>query len=108
MQVKPAPEGYTGAGFFRLLARIENMSIIRASLTVYARHGCHLCEDLLMQLHDLKKLYDFEFAVVDVDSSDELAQRYGEYVPVVMQGETRICQYFLDQTALLNALDVMK
>ncbi len=82
------------------------MSIIQTSLTVYIRHGCHLCEDLLLQLHDLQKIYDFEFAAVDVDSSTELAERYGQYVPVVMQGETRICQYFLDQTALLNALGV--
>lgn len=108
MQVKPAPGGYTGAGFFRLLARIENMSIIRASLTVYVRHGCHLCEDLLMQLHDLQKLYDFELIEIDVDSSPSLAETYGHLVPVVMQGETRICEYFLDQTAVLNALGVMK
>lgn len=84
------------------------MSIIRASLTVYVRHGCHLCEDMLLQLHDLKKIYDFEFAEVDVDSRAEWAELYGQYVPVLMQGETRICNYFLDQTALLKALGVIK
>ena len=61
-----------------------------------------------MQLNDLKKIYDFEFDIVDVDSSTELVELYGHHVPVVMQGETRICQYFLDQTALLEALGISK
>ncbi|TNF35587.1 MAG: glutaredoxin family protein [Gammaproteobacteria bacterium] len=82
------------------------MSIIRASLTVYVRHGCHLCEDLVRQLHDLQEIYDFEWTEIDVDSSKQLAETYGPYVPVVMLDETRICEYFLDQMALLKALGV--
>lgn len=72
---------------------------------VYVRQGCHLCEDLLMQLQQLQLEYTFGFSVVDVDSDPLLAERYGLLVPVVMQGDVQVCHYFLDQVAVLQALD---
>ena len=76
----------------------------RDVLTVYIRTGCHLCEDLLLQLQELRQMYAFDFVTIDVDSSPQLAQQYGELVPVVMLKDDMICHYFLDQAALLQAL----
>ena len=73
-------------------------------LTVFIRSGCHLCEDLLLQLQDLKQRHPFDFKTFDVDSDPHLAKRYGHLVPVVMLGDEQICHYFLDQAALLQAL----
>jgi len=76
----------------------------RASLTIYIRSGCHLCEDLLAQLQLLRQTHPFDFITIDVDSDARLKEQYGSLVPLVMHGDVQICHYFLDQVALLRAL----
>ncbi len=71
---------------------------------VYIRTGCHLCDDLLAQLQQLKSEYSFEFQTIDVDSSPELIKQHGSKVPVVMLGDREICHYFLDQASLIEIL----
>ena len=73
-------------------------------LTVYTRHGCHLCEDLLQQMQILKDSHIFEYFTVDVDADPRIRQQYAALVPVVVLGDRQICHYFLDQAALLQAL----
>lgn len=72
--------------------------------TVYIRHGCHLCEDLLQQLQALQDSHAFEYFTVDVDADPVITQQYAALVPVVVLGGRHICHYFLDQAALLQAL----
>ena len=72
--------------------------------TVYSRHGCHLCEDLLQQLYQLQQAHNFSILEIDVDSSPQLIDQYGSQVPVVTCGERQICHYFLDQAAVLQVL----
>ncbi len=72
--------------------------------TVYSRHGCHLCEDLLQQLFELQRSYSFHIKEIDVDSSPQLIEQYGSLVPVVTRDGKQICHYFLDQTAILQVL----
>ena len=73
-------------------------------LTVYTRHGCHLCEDLLQQMQTLKNSHVFEYFTVDVDADPRIRQQYAALVPVVVLGDRQICHYFLDQAGLLQAL----
>jgi len=42
----------------------------------------------------------FAITVIDVDSSAQLAERYGRLVPVLMLGDQEVCHYFLDPVAL--------
>lgn len=72
--------------------------------TVYSRHGCHLCEDLLQQLIQLQQIHEFKITEVDVDSSPQLIEQYGLQVPVVTCDNAPICHYFLDQAAILQVL----
>ena len=72
--------------------------------TVYSRHGCHLCEDLLQQLYQLQQAHDFEVFEVDVDSSPQLIEQYGSQVPVVTCDGEQLCHYFLDQAAIMRVL----
>lgn len=77
-------------------------------LTVYLRHGCHLCEALLAELEPWRATppddLELEFELVDVDRDPALAARYGEFVPVLSEGETQICHYFFDPEALARHL----
>jgi len=69
-------------------------------LTLYSRHGCHLCDDMRDALHALQERFPFQLDIVDVDADPALAQRFGALVPVLMAGETELCHYFLDRRAL--------
>ncbi|MDE2139798.1 MAG: glutaredoxin family protein [Gammaproteobacteria bacterium] len=55
-------------------------------LTLYYRDGCHLCEQMLAELHGLYG-EDCPVALVDVDSEAQLRARFGLQVPVLMGGE---------------------
>ena len=73
-------------------------------LTVYERAGCHLCDDMVSTLSEWKAEFEFEIERVDVDTSPELAARYGAKVPVLMHGSFEVCHFFLDLNALRRAL----
>jgi glutaredoxin len=69
-------------------------------LTVFARAGCHLCDDMVLSLERLKPALGFEYSVHDVDDDPVLVSRYGERVPVLVAGDIELCCYFLDEQGL--------
>ena len=52
-------------------------------ITVYSRHGCHLCENAEAALEDLKKELDFNLEIIFIDGDTELEKLYGHEVPVI-------------------------
>jgi glutaredoxin len=52
-------------------------------VTVYSRHGCHLCEDAEKTLQDLQKELNFEMEVIYIDANETLEKMYGHEVPVI-------------------------
>ncbi len=69
-------------------------------LTVLTRDYCHLCHDMIAALEPLQAERGFLFDLVDVDAQPKLVEKYDELVPVLLAGETEICHYFLDVSAL--------
>ena len=51
-------------------------------VTVYSRHGCHLCENAVNVLESLKDELNFEYEVIYIDGNPQLEDLYGEQVPV--------------------------
>jgi glutaredoxin len=52
-------------------------------VTVYSRHGCHLCEDAVKTLESLREELAFEIQVIYIDGVAELEKLYGNEVPVI-------------------------
>ena len=73
---------------------------MRPTLTVLSREYCHLCEELITALKRFQGRYDFDIEVVDVDSRPELEEKWGDKVPVLLDGNLEICHYFLDHDAV--------
>lgn len=69
-------------------------------LVLYGRAGCHLCEEMRVGLEALEPELGFSLSVIDVDTSPQLAGRYGRLVPVLMRGDHEVCRYFLDPVAV--------
>ena len=55
-------------------------------VTVYSRHGCHLCEDAVNVLESLQEELNFEIEIIYIDGNPELEKLYGEQVPVTHIG----------------------
>ena len=81
---------------------------MRPTLTVLSRLYCHLCDDLIAGLKLFQARYDFEIRVVDVDRHPELEEKWGDKVPVLLDGDLEICHYFLDVEAVDARLSRMR
>lgn len=70
------------------------------NLTIYGRSQCHLCQNMLDELEDIRSENNFTYEYIEIDSNSELEDRFGQKVPVLMAEEREICHYVLDIHAL--------
>lgn len=76
-----------------------------STLHFYYREGCHLCEDMLMELERLQSEWRFELIQIDIDHDTQLDRTYQTRVPLLMDRQGRcLSEYFLDQETLLRYL----
>ncbi len=62
---------------------------------LYSRRDCRLCEEMLAAL--LAQMGGgFPVEIVDVDGDPALKARYGEHVPVLMDGDTELLRHHYD------------
>ena len=73
-------------------------------LLLYARSGCHLCEDMLAALQPWVVAGRVRLRWVEIDRDAGLRKRYGARVPVLCLGARELCHYHLDPGALEAAL----
>jgi glutaredoxin len=66
---------------------------VSATVTLYTRAGCHLCEQAEQVLRAERETTPFELVTVDVDQDGELARRYGVRVPVVAVEGVELFEY---------------
>ncbi len=60
-----------------------------ARLTLYVRHGCHLCEDAGALLDAMLGADGWD--AVDIEAEDDLLVRYAHRIPVLaVDGEDRL------------------
>ena len=52
-------------------------------VTVYSRHGCHLCEEAIATLEGMREELTFAIDVIYIDGDPELERLYGTEVPVI-------------------------
>ena len=61
-------------------------------VTVYSRHGCHLCENAVNTLEGMREELAFTIEVIYIDGNPELERLYGHEVPVNhIDGEHHDC-----------------
>ena len=75
-----------------------------ASLTLYFRQGCHLCEEFFTQLQELLEGQAHTLNLVDVDSNPDVRRKFGDKVPVLSGEHGELCHYELDRQSLLRYL----
>jgi glutaredoxin len=79
-----------------------------ATVVVYSRPGCHLCEEAIAQIVALhEEGYRFELREVDIESHDLLLRRHLERIPVVEVDGIEVSELILDRDALKARLDTV-
>lgn len=73
-------------------------------LTLYTRHGCHLCEDFEQELRRLQQDTPFEVEIRDVDARPDWRAAYNDQVPLLLADTQEISRYFLDLDRLRRYL----
>jgi glutaredoxin len=74
-------------------------------VTIYAKPGCHLCDDARAAVERLRSERAFELEEVDVTLDPVLYARYGERIPVIALDGRDLFEYFVDPDALRERLD---
>ena len=75
-----------------------------ATVVLYARPGCHLCDDARAVIKAARAEVAFVFEEVDIESDDALVRDYGLRIPVVAVDGEELFEISVDETALLAAV----
>jgi len=73
-------------------------------ITLYTRHGCHLCDEAKAVILPLLHPFAASFREVDVDEDPVLQDRYTNDVPVIFIGSRMVAQHRADPEQLRQEL----
>ena len=65
-------------------------------VTIYSRPGCHLCEEVKMQLAPLLKEFGARLTEINIDEDPQLRARYDYDVPVIFLGARKAAKHRVD------------
>lgn len=74
-----------------------------ATVTVYSRQGCHLCEQLIEELLPMIR-GRLDLDVRDIDTDPDWHERFWQDIPVVEYDGEVICRHFLDPAVITGIL----
>jgi glutaredoxin len=77
----------------------------RLVVTLYAREGCHLCEEAKAVMLPLIEREGAELREVDIDDDADLRAVYNESVPVIFVGAEFFARYRVDTQKFAEALE---
>jgi glutaredoxin-like protein DUF836 len=77
--------------------------MIRRSVLVIVRDGCHLCVDAVATAERVCAELGAAFGTLDVDADPALAE-HTDHVPVTLVDGRRLAIWFLDEASLRAAL----
>ena len=75
-----------------------------ATVVLYARPGCHLCDDARVVIEEARAEVAFVFQEVDIESDDALVRDYCLRIPVVAIDGDELFEISVDRTSLRGAL----
>jgi glutaredoxin len=81
-------------------------------LTIYAKPGCHLCDEMKMLVHRVVAERGSGAAItldeVDISTDRELLALYGLEIPVLLIDGTKVAKYRVSETELTQMLDARR
>ena len=75
-----------------------------AKVTIYSRHGCHLCHAMRDEVVLIQQELSFTIEIIYIDKNIELEEKYGEQVPVILINGENHDFFKLNETRFRKAL----
>ena len=75
-----------------------------AKLTLYTRKDCCLCDEMKTVIHDVAETTAVELTEIDVDSSAELQEKFGDQVPLLFIDGRKAFKYRMSKRQLAKKL----
>jgi len=69
-------------------------------VTLYSRHGCHLCDAMRAVVAAVERDLPLEVDEVDIDGDPALVAAYGDQVPVLLVNGRKAFKYRVDAATL--------
>jgi glutaredoxin len=73
-------------------------------VTLYGKPDCHLCAQARDELVRIGRAHPFRLVERDITLEENLHRAYFERIPVIAVDGKDVCDFFVDETALLSAL----
>jgi glutaredoxin len=75
-----------------------------ATVTLYGKPGCCLCNDARAEVQELRDRHRFELEEIDVSLDPRLHRDYGERIPVVAVDGYEACELHVDSAEVERLL----
>ena len=77
------------------------------SLQFYTRPDCELCDAALAVVRRVAKKVACAISVIDINSHRSLVEKYHEVIPVLTCNNVELARSFVEEKALLRALQTL-
>jgi glutaredoxin len=67
-----------------------------ATVTIYTRPGCHLCDDAKESIRAAACDDEFTLEEINIELDPDLRERYGDDIPVFLINGTKVFKHRLD------------
>ena len=75
-------------------------------LTIYSKPDCHLCDDMKSIVRRaIAGRHDIQIEEVDISGNEDLLNRYGLEIPVLLIDGTKAAKYRISEGALRRMLE---
>ena len=74
------------------------------TVVLYARDGCHLCDEARGVIEAVRRTAPFTFTEIDIETDDALVRDYGIRIPVVTVDGEELFEISVDAAALRAAV----
>ena len=88
-----------------MTARPAADRVATATITVYSKPDCHLCEEAMSVLHRLREELGFALQELDITADDDLHRAYFERIPVVVLDGEELCEYHVREALVRERLE---
>ena len=72
------------------------MAISKATVTLYTRPGCHLCDEAKAAIRDSGCEDEFRLEEINIDEDPDLRDKYGYDIPVVFINGVKAFKHTVD------------
>ena len=78
------------------------MNSTKRTLIIYSRKSCDLCQIMQDAVKPWQSKYKFALEIIDIEYHPKLIAQFAARIPLLVEGDKEICQYYFEERRLLK------